>query len=63
MHEIIYILTMAFGVYVIYAAEGDAIVAFIHKMTCIDLSKPHNCCMNAIERFRKLQILQWRPKF
>jgi hypothetical protein len=60
MSEIIYILTIVFVVYVIYVAEGDGIVAFIHKVFRIDLTHPHECCMSAINYFRKSEIFKWR---
>ena len=60
MYQIIYILTVVFVVYVIYIAEGDGIVAFIHNVFRIDLTHPHECCMSAVKYVRKLPIFKWR---
>jgi hypothetical protein len=58
MSEVIYVLTVIFVVYVIYAAEGDAIVAFIHKAFHIDLSHSHAYCTNALNRIKKSEIFK-----
>lgn len=63
LSEVIYVLTVIFVIYVIYAAEGDAIVAFIHKVFRIDLSHPHECCMNMINRIRDSGYVKWRLPF
>lgn len=61
--EIVYILTVIFVVYVVYMAEGDQIVAFIHKTFRIDLSHPHQCCTDALNRIRRSGIFKWRLPF
>ncbi|MGR8935260.1 MAG: hypothetical protein ACU837_12835 [Gammaproteobacteria bacterium] len=63
MSEVIYALTVLFVVYVIYAAEGDAIVAFIYKVFGIDLSHPHECCTSMLNRIRDSGIFKWRLPF
>lgn len=57
--EIVYGLTVMFVVYVVYMAEGDQIVAFIHKTFRIDLSHPHQCCTDMLNRMRNSGMFKW----
>lgn len=60
MSEIIYVLTVIYAGYVIYVAEGDHIVVFIKDTFGIDLSHPHKCCKQTLDRIRSLNIFNLR---
>lgn len=60
MYVTIYILTLAFMVYVVYVAEGDSIVAFIHEVFSIDLTHPHTSLMRVVNYIHSLPIFKWR---